>query len=167
MKLLGIINPEDVSEGEAATYTLREASRAIAIDKDNNLAILHVQKARYYKLPGGGIEEGESREEALFRECLEEIGSTVTIITELGKVIEYRKIFSIKQISYCYLVLQIGEKGIPHFTNEELKNAFEPLWLPYTEAYTLVSTNNTTDIEVGSYIIPRDTLLLKKAGSFF
>ncbi len=39
---------------------------------------------------GRGIEEGEDNIEALKRECMEEIGCTITNVRELGVIEEYR-----------------------------------------------------------------------------
>ena len=39
-------------------------------------------KARFWSVPGGGIEEGESQEQAAIRETMEETGYHVTLIQE-------------------------------------------------------------------------------------
>lgn len=163
MKQLEIINPERVSQEESDTYRVREAARAIVVDADNNVALLFVSQKNYYKLPGGGVDEGEEKLEALARECQEEIGCKVALLGEVGIVVEYRKIFCLKQISYCYVARVIGEKGAPDFTESESENGFEIVWLPYVEALAAVSTVRTTDFEGGMYISPRDTVLLRNA----
>ena len=50
MKDLGLLNPENVSEEEARTYPVREAVRAVVIDNEDKIALLHVSKRNYYKL---------------------------------------------------------------------------------------------------------------------
>ena len=40
MKLLKLINPENVSEEEVSSYPVREAGRAIIIDEDGKIALL-------------------------------------------------------------------------------------------------------------------------------
>ena len=131
MEQLLLLNPEYASEEEAAQYPVREAARAIVLDADKNVALLRVANKNYYKLPGGGIENGEDRTAALQRECMEEIGCSVEIVGEVGSVVEYRKMFGIKQISYCYVARVKGEKGTPALTPEELSAGFEPVWIPY------------------------------------
>lgn len=163
MKQLALINPENVSENEANTYLIREAARAIVLDENNMIALLHVAKKKYYKLPGGGIEQSEDKKIALERECLEEIGSNIALIDEIGIIIEYRKIFQLKQTSYCYLANIKGEKGTPNFTKEEIDNGFEQVWLPYDKALELISNNITTNVEGRDYIVPRDVTFLKAA----
>lgn len=163
MKQLANINPEQVSEREVSKYPIREAVRAIVVDRENNIALLHVTKEQYYKLPGGGIEGTEDHKSALRRECLEEIGSDIEVIYEIGSITEYRKIFTLKQISYCYLARLKGEKGNPKFTEEEIENGFEQVWLPYEKALGVLSKNVATNIEGRDYIVPRDSIFLREA----
>lgn len=61
--------------------SVRTAARALIIDDDKVLTIkMKGPLGEYfYVLPGGGQQHGESLEEGLQRECLEEIGLQVTI----------------------------------------------------------------------------------------
>ena len=65
----------------------RPSVRGIII-KDGKIAMMHSIKYNYYKLPGGGIEAGESYEETLIREVREESGLIVkkNSISEYGYV---------------------------------------------------------------------------------
>jgi 8-oxo-dGTP diphosphatase len=163
MKLIKIINPENVSEEEVQSYRTREAGRAVVFDNDNKVALLHVTKENYYKLPGGGIEDGEDKISALYRECQEEIGCDVEIINELGFIVEYRKIFTLKQTSYCYLAKVKGPKGKPDFTDSEKEKGFEVVWLSYEEAIKALNDSKAVSVEGGSYIVPRDIAFIEEA----
>lgn len=163
MKELAIINPENASEDEVKNYKTREAGRAVVVDESGMFALLHVAKESYYKLPGGGIEENEDKITALNRECLEEIGCEIEVLGEVGSIVEYRKIFNLKQTSYCYLAKVKGEKGKPDFTDDEKENGFEQVWLPYAEALKAMKESKATNIEGSKYIVPRDTILLEEA----
>ena len=55
---------------------VRNSARCINI-KNGLVAMVHSLKYDYYKFPGGGIEQGESVENALIRETLEETGLVV------------------------------------------------------------------------------------------
>lgn len=146
---------------EESKFKTREASRAIILDENNKIPILYVSKFEYYKLPGGGIDDGESKEEALKRECQEEVGCEIEIIKEVGKLIEYRKEHSLKQISYCYLG-RITSKGEPNFTQKELENGFQIVWVTIEEAISKVKSDIPKDYE-GNFIQKRDLTLLEKA----
>lgn len=163
MKLIKIINPENVSEDEVKNYRTREAGRAVVFDEENNLALLRVSKENYYKLPGGGIEEGEDKMIALYRECQEEIGCDIEVIKELGFIVEYRKIFTLKQTSHCFLAKVKGLKGKPDFTDSEKEKGFEVVWLPYGEALKVLNESKASSIEGGSYIVPRDIAFVEEA----
>lgn len=165
MKQLKLINPENVSEEEVKGYRTREAGRAVVFDNDDKVALLHVVNENYYKLPGGGTEVGEDKIDALHRECKEEIGCDVEIIKEIGFIVEYRKIFTIKQTSYCYLAKIKGKKENPNFTDSEKEKGFEVVWLSYNEAIKVLNDSKAVSIEGGSYIVPRDLAFLEEAGS--
>lgn len=163
MKQLLLINPENVTDEEVKDYPVREAARAIVVDTNNQIALLRVSKNGYYKLPGGGIEESEDRMQALQRECLEETGSEIEVIQEVGSIVEYRKMFHLKQVSYCYLARLKGEKGKPEYTNEELERGFEQVWLPFNEALSTLKRSVTKQVEAREYIVPRDAAFLEAA----
>ncbi len=160
MKQLAVINPKNISESEANSYPLRFASRAVVTDSKGRVALLYVAKLQYYKLPGGGIEKNEDKIDALVRECREEIGCEIEVIQEVGSILEYREIFKIRQLSYCYLAKLKGEKGEPKFTDEEKSLGFNSLWLPYDEVIKKQAENKTYDVEGKDYIVPRDLIFL-------
>lgn len=163
MKQLAIINPENVSEEEVKSYSVREAARAIVVDEEGKIALLYVSKENYYKLPGGGLEGSEDKMVALERECQEEIGCDIEVTGEVGIVIEYRKFCKLKQTSYCYLAKVKGEKGKPNFTDTEIKNGFKEIWLSFEEAIKALNESNADSIEGKLYIVSRDIVLLKEA----
>jgi 8-oxo-dGTP diphosphatase len=162
MKLLKLISLEGVTDAEAATYQKREAVRAIVKDADGNVAVFHATKNGYYKLPGGGIDAGESREQALHRECLEEIGCAIEITGEVGMIIEYRKKYGLHQTSYCYTADLIGEKGIPQMMPDEIEEGFRPEWMPIDQAIIAVRDGDKGRTYESQYMIARDTLFLEE-----
>jgi 8-oxo-dGTP pyrophosphatase MutT (NUDIX family) len=112
----------------------RNAVRAICMDSDK---ILMLSSNRGdYKLPGGGIESGESSLQALHREIEEETGYTGTIvINQIGNYLE-RKID--KYDSNCvfemnseyYLCRVNGQPKNVSLTQSEEELGMKPVWIP-------------------------------------
>ncbi len=94
----------------------RPSARGIII-KGEKVAMVHSQMFDYYKFPGGGIEGGESPEEAMAREVSEETGLTVihNSIKEYGQVRRIQKgmegnIF-VQDNYYYFCEVEAGTKG--------------------------------------------------------
>lgn len=165
MKTIKILNPENASNNEVAKFRVREAVRAVVYDQDDNVAVLNVSKQNYHKLPGGGVEAGEDIATALKRECQEELGCDIEIVDEVGQILEYRKIFQLKQISPCYIARVVGSKGKPSFTVEEIEDGFQIKWLPLEQAIALLDSDKPLNDEGRLYIVPRDRIFLEAAKS--
>lgn len=147
-------------------YFQRDAARAVVFDDQGAVAVLHVKKDAYYKLPGGGIEPGEDIQTALEREMLEEIGCSVRVLQEVGIVLEQRYYFKMTQVSHCFIATVVGEKGKPNFTQEELDDGFEIVWAKnIDEAITLLEYNGPTVSEPQlniAFMCARDSAIAKR-----
>ncbi len=90
MKRLFEIDLHDYGEGFAVSR--RPSARGVII-KDGRIALVYSEKEKYYKFPGGGIEDGEDMKLALIREVKEEVGLTVIpeSVEEFGSVIRRQK----------------------------------------------------------------------------
>jgi ADP-ribose pyrophosphatase YjhB (NUDIX family) len=66
---------------ESIIPPIRNAARALILQDDNILLLRKdgYEKGERFALPGGGQDLGETLEQALHRECLEEIGTRVEI----------------------------------------------------------------------------------------
>lgn len=159
MELLLEIKVDELPQEK--TYKTRNASRAVLFDEQNLVPLLFVSQNKYHKLPGGGIDTGEDKEQALRREVLEEVGSTISITGEVGKIIEYRSKFNLLQTSYGYMG-KIITKGQPHFTEEELQSGFQIVWLSLEEAINKITHDKPEGYE-GFFIQKRDLKFLQKA----
>ena len=134
MKTLQIFNDENATDGEIQTFRHRLSTRAVVVDDQNNVAMLYSKKLDYYELPGGGIDEGETAEQSIIRECQEEIGCEVEIIREVGKTLEVRKTDQLTNEAACYLVRVIGDKGVPQLMSDEIEEGFVTVWVTPDQA---------------------------------
>ena len=134
-------------------YTKRVAARAI-LRKGKLIALLNVSKQNYYKLPGGGVDEGETIEEGLKREILEEVGCTFRTLGEVGEIVEHRSQWNLSQVSYCFLA-DVLKEGKQDFTAEELENGFALVWMPLDRAIDLVKGSQPLTYD-GKFIVRRD-----------
>lgn len=98
-----------------------------------------------YKIPGGGVDEGESRLDALCREVAEETGLVVdrSSVRYCGEIIEIRRdLFEedkkyIKH-SFVYLCEICEERVEMSMTESEIRRGFHPVW---EKLETIISEN--------------------------
>lgn len=133
MKLLKTFNEENVSVEELHLFKIHPTVRAIIVD-DNNIAMLHSRALNYYTLPGGGVDEGESLPTAIIRECKEETGYTVEVISEVEQTKEIQRENKLINYATCFVVKIIGERGDPEFMGDEVGEDFVTEWMTATEA---------------------------------
>ena len=113
-------------------FPIREAARAVLIDENNRCALMDVSNRGYYKLPGGGVDDGELIREALVREVIEEAGYEMEPLCALGKVVEERARFNQVNISYGYLCRATKFVG-NHLMNDEKEDGFRLKWFDSIE----------------------------------
>ena len=113
---------------------IRYGARGIVEREDGMIAIFHKIKKNEYKLPGGGIDEGESPEKAFQREVLEETGCKIKEIKLLGITKELKSLDNFQQVSYvfCSKVKDITRKL--NLTDKEQAEGAELLWFPKKDA---------------------------------
>lgn len=149
-----------LSEETRANMRIRNTARVVVFDEQKNIALLHVQKHNYYKLPGGGVEDGETYERAAVRECLEEIGCVVELDGEIGVTHEYFAETNRLQHSYAYVGHVVGEKGTPTLDEGEIAMEFATRWLPLDDAIAFVRAHNSETL-FGEHVPPRELVILE------
>ena len=85
INLIGQIKDEDIGEKfkSVETYRQRFAARGIVLREDGKIAVFNKSLKNEFKLPGGGIDEGEETAEAFKREVFEETGCKIEIIENI------------------------------------------------------------------------------------
>lgn len=151
-------------------YLFRRAARAVLIDDDGKVYLMHLKKRGIYKLPGGGIDQGESIEKGLEREVLEEAGVGFKIVRELGVTIENRfyeaDMHGLLQMTYAFLVKLEGQKGDPEYTEEELREGAVGVWVEKQEALEIVKSYPLPDYEA-HFIQNREIRILEEAQKYW
>ena len=91
----------------------------LVFNADQKIALLMHPTEGYGLLPGGGIEEGETEEDAFVRECKEELGCDVDIISKIGTAVQYRSKDSRRYEIHFFAAQVNGEIGVPTTTQED------------------------------------------------
>lgn len=157
---LGIQPAEEILE---RNFKLRKSARGVVLNERNEVSIQFVSKKNYYKLPGGGVEIGETIEEALKREIVEEVGCAISIQTKLGVIVEYRTQHNLLHISYGFLALVQGEIGEPTYEQGEIDDGFKPIWVPIGESLKFIDPNQPVEDYEGKFIVRREHAFLAEA----
>jgi ADP-ribose pyrophosphatase YjhB (NUDIX family) len=165
MKLLAEISEGTIGIGDPALlgeqYELRKSARAILLNAEGNMATQYLKTYDFHKLPGGGVDPGESVEEALLREVSEEVGCDCKISVPVGITIEYRNTYRLLHISYCYVATVEGVVGEPKLEAGEIEEGQETLWIPPAEALKRMRSDKPRKFE-GHFILRREIAFLEE-----
>lgn len=158
-----IIDLENSTKKEIAGFTTRESVRAVLFNEKNEVCLIEVFEEvgnkHYYVLPGGGMDEGETKEESLKRECLEETGFDIEILEELCHIKELKKVSNLVLHSYCYICKTKGTQGELNLTDLEKEKNFKTRFFSIKEAKTKFPDDATICME-GQYVNKREKKIL-------
>lgn len=154
---VGLGTPEELN----STYELRKSARVILENEAGDIAIQHLENYRFYKLPGGGVDPGETIEGALLREVREEVGCDCEITRPVGMVIEYRAKYKLLQINYCYVARVTSAITEPAFEAAEIKAGQKNIWVTPELVLDLLESGERTKYE-SHFNIPREIDFLKE-----
>lgn len=127
------LGPKDVKG-----RVLRRACRAVVIREDKVL-LLYLPGQDVFNLPGGGMEEGETKNACVLRELKEETGYSGKILAQTVIVTEHYQTGSWE--STFYLVeLTDGVASAQSLTEEEQAVGVELRWVGTLDALDLLET---------------------------
>jgi len=118
----------------------RLTARAVVVRQDGKIAVMYAEAFGLYSLPGGGVEPGETPEEALIREVAEETGCVCERISELGLIRENRAQADYTQHSYYYVVHTQGPTQAVQLTAAEARHRTTLQWHSTREAWRLIAS---------------------------
>ncbi len=104
-------------------------ARAVIL-RDDNILLIFRRKAgkEYWTLPGGGVEEDETPEQAVLREVMEETTVTVSIVRLLASETEDGETKLYYLCAYESGAPQLGEG--PEMAKSAPDNLYAPQWVP-------------------------------------
>ena len=146
----------------------RIGARGIIINTDGNIAIFNKSNKNEYKLPGGGVDDGEDFEEAFKREAMEETGCEIKIIKKLGTIVEEKSQDDFIQVSHVFVAQVIKDTGTLHLTEKEVDEGAKLMWVSPEKGLELIT--NCINNLIGSkyenvyhtkFIVTRDRYILE------
>ncbi len=160
---------QDISWPMTYTDHDRPIARSILADDDGMFYFVRCNrgehdrfgKATLIETSGGGIEAGESPEEAIHRELKEEMGADVEILAKIGIVSDYYNLIHRHNINHYFLcrVLSFGETSM---TQDEIeKFRLSTLKMTYEEA--MAEYERCKDTPIGILVYNREVPVLKRA----
>jgi len=160
---LGAARVKVIGEKEDRKYRERRAVRVLVSNAKGEIAIIHARKEDYYKVPGGGIDEGENHHVAGAREAMEEIGCKVVLEHNcIGVVEEWRD--DLHQLSYGYVGKLLEDTGSTALTEEEIEAGLLPRWASIEGSIKLMKEAQPTST-LGLFIKERDLFFVEKYAS--
>ncbi|WDM21292.1 NUDIX hydrolase [Paenibacillus polymyxa] len=166
MQLIKRMTDSDFIGGapEFMETTTRYASRGLLVDDRLNVAMMYMSKINLYKLPGGGIDEGEDIRDAFLREIKEETGYEAEIIHELGYIEEHKNKNNFMQHSYCFVAKAQNRVSSTMLTESEAELGMLVEWMTFDEALEAMDSSEINNDDYSTkFMIVREKAILEKA----
>ncbi len=124
-------------------HHVRKISRALLMNEEGTFAIHFIERDDifghefYIETPGGGVDEGETFEEALVRECDEETGYDVEVLEYLGEVDDWYNLINRNNINQFFLAKTLPNPHKKHFASSGDSFIKETKFLPVEEIISI------------------------------
>ncbi|MED3398629.1 NUDIX hydrolase [Bacillus wiedmannii] len=124
-----ISKPTFGSKKTTVHYVLRPSCYAV-IFNDTCSKIVIIEKGERYFLPGGGMEDNETKDECLHRELLEELGWAIEIDQYIGNAMQY--FYAEKEDTYYlndgfFYIANMVQKQTEHCEEDHVLRWISPL----------------------------------------
>ncbi len=141
----------------------------IVLLQDNKVALIERHRAGldYFVFPGGGVDEGESPEQAAIREAMEELGIEVAIRQKVADIqlgSKSRQVYFLVEQVGGEFGTGIGEEYTDSDPNSPEEGIYIPIWMPIEE---LSQHENIYPADLAKMVIgalkagwPRDAAIL-------
>jgi len=166
MNLIKKITDADLfgDSNEYLDQVSRYAARGVLVNQNLKICLIHLKVKDIYKLPGGGIKESESAEDAFLREIREETGHRAEIISNPGYIEEHKVKNDFLQRSYCYIAKARNGSGKTDLTAKEKDNQLKFFWTNPWQALNYLNEsvaicNNYRD----KFMVYRDKVILEES----
>jgi 8-oxo-dGTP diphosphatase len=110
----------------------------IVLIEDNKVALIERHRAGidYFVFPGGGVNEGESPEQAAIREAMEELGIEVIIKQKVAEIQigrKSRQVYFLVEQTGGEFGTGVGEEYTDSDPNDPEEGIYVPIWMPVDE----------------------------------
>lgn len=156
---------EDTQYPENGFNHKRVTARGIVLDEKGRIALHFIRRndifgdEAYYETPGGGVDEGETLEEALTRECKEELGEDIEVLRGLGVVKDAYNLIHRKNENHYFLCKKLSQ-GEKHFVSEGDSLIQKTVWVSIDEGIALLRSQN--DSGVSALVKARELPILEE-----
>ncbi len=166
MKHLG---EQIIQEGFTENKVLeRNAARGIIFNEKKELLFVYSKFYNDVSFPGGGVEPEETIEQALYRECLEEVGAVINSHKEFYKITEKRD-SSFSKDNYnvfhsFYYICTYKELVKESLLDYEINLGYETRWMSLEDAINLNSETLEKLINKKKYtgVVQRELRILEE-----
>lgn len=149
------------------THT-RVTARGVVLDEEGRIGLHLIHRddifgnETYYETPGGGVDEGETPEQAVVRECKEELGEDIEVLRALGVVKDAYNLIQRKNENHYFLCKKLNQ-GEKHFVSEGDSLIQKTIWVSLEEGIALLKQQS--DHGVSALVRARELPILEEAES--